>query len=156
MLHTFLSALLLLPSIDDKPLDPANPVGRFARFEGGAGTAVHVWHDESGWHMRFRGQMGTVRYQGKVVLDTEVPQLRGGQREKNDKIGRVTNGIAFDFKTKDRGFDSIDFTVPQAATRVTFDIKTLGNDDPKRIFIGSKGVHPKTSVFTLPAHPAKK
>lgn len=141
----------------DKAVDPADPKGRFGKFEQNHKlAAAHVWHDESGWHLRFRGAEGVkVQFLGKIVLDTEVPQLKGGQKEKDDKITKVTNGIGFNYKTHGYGYDAIDFYAPQSANRVTFEIKIGGNDDPKRIFIGAKGGHPKSSIFTLPAHPEK-
>lgn len=156
---TLLVSLLLNPVVmyDDKHVESANPQGRYGKFDEGSGAAAHVWYDDSGWHMRFRGQAKpAATFQGKVYLDKEIPQIKGGQKEKNDKLKRITNGFSFDYKTAGKGFDAIDFYVPQDATRVTFEIKVIGNDDPKHIYLGSKGAHPKTAIFSFPAHPDKK
>jgi hypothetical protein len=49
----------------------------------------------------------------------------------------------------------VDFKVGPSATSITFDIKLKGDDDPKKILIGTGNLHPEKAEFTLPARPAR-
>jgi hypothetical protein len=49
----------------------------------------------------------------------------------------------------------LDFKVGPAATGVKFKLLVDGAEDPKKILIGEKGVHPEKAEFTLPVNPSK-
>ena len=144
----------------EKDIDPA---GRPAKFEAGKKKAIAVYHDDGAWHIRVTSPKGgRTQFKGavKVTGDKLSGNFQGLEKAKQAKdadwIKPDLDGRGFVFQFAVFGkVDAVKFKVGPKAESVSFSIQVDGDDDPKVVFIGSKGVHPEKAKFTLEAHPSE-
>lgn len=145
--------------------DALNPVGRPKQFEKGKHTTFAVWEDGGTWHVRSsvktpaKGKMqriqfsGTVKVKGDKITSGDYQGLEKKPKAKDaDWVFMHADGKGFDFQfsTTNTNVDGLSFKVGAKAESVTFKLLTAGDDDPKRVLVGAKGVHPERAGFTLP------
>lgn len=151
--------------------DAIDPIGRPKQFEKAKHTTFAVWEDEGTWHLRTsvkapeKGKMQKVVFTGRVKVNGDkltAGDLQGLEKKAKGKdadwIESHADGKGFDFQftTFSTNTDGVTFKVGSKAESVSFKLLTASDDDPKRILIGKKGVHPEKAEFTLPVMPAKK
>jgi hypothetical protein len=145
--------------------DAPNPTGRPKQFEKGKHTTFAVWESDGVWHLRTstktpaKGKAQRVRFSGTVtvngdkILNGEFQGLEKKPKAKEaDFVYVYPNARSFDFQfsTESTNVDGLTFKVGPKAESVTFKLLTAGDDDPKRVMVGAKGVHPAKAEFTIP------
>lgn len=143
--------------------DEPNPVGRPKKFTQGKRAMYGVWNDDGIWRLRMTGKKdvkviftGVIRAQGDRLIG-EWQGLEKADKAKNaDWIFPHTDGKGFDFRFVVFGkTDGVNFKVGPKAESVMFKLLVDGDDDPKKILIGTEGKYPDKGDFTLPALPKK-
>lgn len=147
-----------------------NPTGRPKAFEKGKHTTVAVWEDDGVWHIRTsvkpgpNGKDQRVQFTGLVTIkgDTVINgEFQGLEKKAKAQeadwviLHKDKRGFDFQFSTTTNNVDGVNFKLGPKAESVTFRITVAGDDDPKRIIIGTKGVHPPKAEFTFPATMSK-
>lgn len=135
-----------------------DPKGRPKKFEQGK-KSYGLWFEDGVWHLRMTSTdrtvfAGSVRVTGDRIIG-EIQALEKAKKPKNaDWIVPHKDGAGFDFRFVTTGAtDGVAFKAGPRASNIQFRLNTGGDDDPRRILIGSKGDHPDKATFTLPAHP---
>ena len=138
-----------------------DPYGRPLEFIQGKKRMYGLWYEDGVWKLRTTSGKGVrVGFHGTVEVDgdkvtPDYTALEGVRRSKDsDRVVLSRNQRQMKFRFITIGWtDGIDFKVGPKAKTVKFDFRIAGDDDPRGILIGAKGVHPEKSIFTLPAHP---
>ncbi|MBN9122556.1 MAG: hypothetical protein J0I06_25985 [Planctomycetes bacterium] len=145
-----------------------DPVGRPKPFEKGKHTTFALWEDEGVWHLRTsvkapgKGKMQKIVFTGRVAVKGD--KLIAGEFQGLEKKAKAKDadwiemhadgkGFDFQFSTFSNNTDGVNFKTGSKAESVSFKLLTSGDDDPKRIMIGAKGVHPQKAEFTFPVKP---
>lgn len=142
------AGIVALASVAALALPPAPFHGRPV-FAKGTHLGAFVWQNASGLHVRFTTKGAARTFDGKVCTTESINNLKHFRLEEGDtaKIGPQKHCVHFDFKVKG-GMDGFDFKTTGGT--VTFDFKLDGQQlDPKHIWVGRNGVHPKNSPFIL-------
>lgn len=149
-----------------------DPVGRPKQFEKGKDTTFAVWEDEGIWYLRTsvktekgkKAKMAKVVFAGRVTAKGDkltAGEVQGLEKKVKGKdadwieVHRDGKGFDFQFTTFSSNTDGLNFKVGPKAESVTFKLLTADDDDPKRILVGAKGVHPEKAEFTFPLKPSK-
>jgi hypothetical protein len=154
--------LLLLTAAFASAADTPDPAGKPKQFVPGKGPAVAVWEDKGMWNLQVTWKddnKSRVVFTGRVVVEGDKYTGDYGSLEKAkgadaDYVRPHRDGKGFDFRLTQSSVVAIglDFTVGPAATGVKFKVLIDGTEDPKKILIGGKGVHPEKAEFTLPVN----
>jgi hypothetical protein len=154
----------------DKNPDPVvkapkviDPHGRPKDFVQGKHRMYGIWYEDGVWKLRTTSGRGVkIDYLGIVDIDKDkiIPDYTAledtKRRRDTDLVYLSKNRRQMKFKFVTIGWtDGIDFKVGPKTKTVTFNLRVAGDDDPKFILIGAKGVNPAKAKFTLPAHPPK-
>lgn len=147
----------------DKIPEVIDPYGRPKRFIQGKHRMYGIWYEDGAWRLRTTsGRRVKVGFHGTVQIDKDkiIPDYtaldRVKKRKDSDLVILSKNRQQMKFRFVTVGWtDGIDFKVGKKAKTVTFDLRTAGDDDPRFILIGGKGVNPAKGKFTFPAHPPK-
>ena len=143
-----------------------NPTGRPKQFEKGKHTTYAVWEDGGVWNIRTsvkagpKGKDQRVQFTGIVTIKGD--KVTNGEFQGLEKKPKAENadwvilhkdgrGFDFQFSTTTSNTDGVNFKLGPKAESVTFRLLVAGDDDPKRILVGAKGVHPPKAEFTFPA-----
>lgn len=144
-------------------LTNANPDGR-PNFELGKTELYAIWCENGVWTLRTTSKKdaGRVVFSGNVRVtgDKLFGDFRALEKAKNAKdadwVVNHPDGKGFDFRFATfGGTDGVTFKVGPKAESLTFKLLVNGDDDPKKVLIGKKGVHPKKAEFTLGVEPSK-
>lgn len=140
-----------------------DPYGRPKDFIQGKHRMYGIWYEDGVWKLRTTSGRGVrIEYLGIVDIDKDkiAPDYTALDKTKRRRdtdlvyLSKTRRQMKFKFVTI--GWtDGIDFKVGPKAKTVTFNLRVAGDDDPKFILIGAKGVNPAKAKFTLPAHPPK-
>lgn len=152
--------LFLLTAAFTSAADPPDPAGKPKQFVPGKGPAVAVWEDKGMWNLHVTwkdDKRSRIVFTGRVVVEGDKYTGDYGSLEKAkganaDYVRPHRDGRGFDFRFTQSSVVAIglDFKVGPAATGVKFKVLIDGAEDPKKILIGEKGVHPEKAEFTLP------
>lgn len=156
-----------LPAQDER----INSVGRPDRLKQGGGTGYAVYFQDGQWHINVTtratpGKKKAVRMKFTGTVTFDKGKIKDGQFQgfevprKPKELGtsdwlvlhKDKSGFDFHLATAGRT-DQLKFTPPPEATTVTFNLVSSGDDDPRRIIVGTKSQHPAKVPFSLPAHP---
>jgi hypothetical protein len=137
-----------------------DPTGKPKGFQKGESVRYAIWHDKHSWHLRTTTAKREHHFKGHLrIEDGHFTKIHSFDLEKTGKLADhwsldepKRQDLRFDFKT-DRGLDGIDFHVSKSATFIHFNLHIDGKVHDQRVFIGSKGQHPRHNPFKLVAHP---
>jgi hypothetical protein len=150
---------------DEPKLEEIDLSGKPKDYKAGATTRYAIWHEDGTWHFRYttgnedlQSMTGTIT----VVGGRMSTIVRRGTPAKGVKTGadatvETTTAPSYKFNAKiNQGIEGgIDFTLDDKATALKFELKINSKEVPSKVFVGSKGAHPKSDTFYLPAHPKK-
>lgn len=141
--------------------DGPNAESRPEQFKQGMKACFAVWREEGVWHLRATSK-AEKKFTGSVRCDADrivgrFDGLESAKKPKNaDWVSPHADGKGFDFQFVTAGaVDGLEFKVGPKAESVTFDLLVGGDDDPQKILVGAKGLHPDKAKFTLPARAAR-
>ena len=158
-LFVFQAALVVAADLD--------PIGRPKQFEKGKSTSFAVWEEDGVWQLRTSvkdpakaKKMERVQFSGRVKVNGDkivsgeyqgLEKKPKGKEKDADWLEMHPDGKGFDFQfsTTNTNTDGLNFKVGPKAESVTFKLLVAGDDDPKRVLVGKKGVHPEKGEFTL-------
>ena len=135
--------------------------GRPDKFTAGESVMYAVYIEDGVWNLRTTSEKGkdnkpgarvvfsgSVRAEGDKIHGNFKALEKSKTAENADFVVNHKDGKGFDFKFATfGGTDGIKFTVGEKAESLTFKLNVNGDDDPKKIFIGKKGFHPKKAEF---------
>ncbi len=115
----------------------------------GTGPAYHLWHDATGWHLRFTGRSGVDAkrsiFTGLIHTPTgKLSMIRpAGMVGGDDSVNRL-DGFRAMFKSEASStLEGIDFKVADGAGSIYLelfvDYEVIG---PQMVFLGQNGAHP--------------
>jgi hypothetical protein len=134
-----------------KPL-PAPVIGD-PGVHAGQASGARVWHDRSGWHVRFTHPGdGTQVFTG-VIRSGQPISVRGYRLEKQDSYRLSNRGRTLTFRLVNHGqVDGLDFT-DRCAINTTFDLVRDGHRlAPADIHLGVNKAHPTSNPFRVQRH----
>lgn len=119
----------------------------------GAASGARVWHDATGWHIRFTHPgTGPEVFTG-VIRSPQPITVRGYRLEGEDSLRLRNRGRTVTFRLVNRGaIDGIDLTDRCAInTSFTFyrDGRRLATGD---VLLGAQGAHPTSNPFVVQRH----
>lgn len=154
---------------EGRSLSGSDAIGRPKAFVQGMKPVIAVWYEDGVWNIRATSKQGPNGTRGPRVLFTGLVRVEGdgfagalqgldqGPKSKKLAVDWVTPDAdrrGFQFKFLTVGFtDGVNFKPGPKATSIRFRLLVNGDDDPRRIIVGTKGVHPASADFTLPAKP---
>jgi len=114
-------------------------------------TAVDIWHDSNGWHIRVTHHSTNLRtFSGQLVTTGAFTGVRARHLEKSDtfQVSKDKHDITFLFKNY--GFiDGLDFFT-HCAPSIQFALQSDGKTSPpSKIIIGNGKVHPASDPFVI-------
>lgn len=150
------AAFLLACAVSTTPSAAPPPAPRFA-FEGappiGPGTVrgYYVWHDDSGWHVRWTTKGVRHRFSGTLKCKGEFREFVPVSADRRDWISVEGDRRRATFDTiTGAGQDGFDFRLTPHTRRVTFELRIDGQKIyPGEIFLGSSMSNPGSNPFTL-------
>lgn len=150
---------------DEPKLEDVDPVGKPKDYRPGVTTRYAIWYDDGTWHFRyttgnedvqsFTGTIAVVGGRMSTIVARGTPAK--GVKTGADAPVEKTAIRAYKVNAKiNQGIESgIDFTLDDMATALKFELKINGKEVPAKVFVGTKGAHPKSGTFYLPAKPGK-
>ncbi len=129
---------------------PASAQGQPLTFKAGARAGDYLWHNATGWHLRFT-HPGTRRvvFSGKVVSDTPL-NVAPYRLEAGDSFALSADRKTLTYRFVNRGrIDGLNVRTA-CATRLWFRGSMAGVKLPiGRIWIGRAGHHPLQNPFVI-------
>jgi hypothetical protein len=129
---------------------PASVQGKPAMFQAGARAGDYLWHNDTGWHLRFThpGSRRVV-FSGKIVSNAPLT-VAGYRLESGDSFTLSADGLTLTYRFVNYGrIDGLDFRTA-CATRLWFKGSMAGTKlPPGRIWIGRAGRHPLQNPFVI-------
>jgi hypothetical protein len=146
-------------------LEDLSPVGKPAGFKTGLSTRYAIWYEDGTWHVRtttgakaVQAFGGTIEIIGGKMTSLQPIAIEGKGAKKGTDSGTWNKqGTVFKFGLRTgKGYqDGFDLKVSDKATAIKFTLLAGGEEEPRKVFVGAKGAHPKATTFYLPAHPGK-
>jgi len=147
-----------------EPDTKIDSVGKPKAFKVGKEACFALWFADGQWHVRgtvkkgdFAKLQGSVKLDAGEITDGNFEQMETKSKKRDhDSVSLDHDKQGFHFFFDNAGSaDGLDFKATGAAKTVTFGMLIDGHPSTENILIGSKGVHPATNPFTLPAHPVE-
>lgn len=143
-----------------------NPLGRPKNFKEGESSSYAIWVENGLWKLQttsFDSKSKNKKQKNNGVIFEGSVRVEGGkmsggrgsvEKAKNlnnaDRIDELPNGQGFTFRFATFGkVDSVDWTLDDKVTALHFKLLINGKEDPGRIFIGGKSIHPEKGEFTI-------
>jgi len=145
-----------------EPDTKIDTLGKPKAFKVGKEACFALWFADGQWHVRgtvkkgdFAKLQGSVKLDAGEITDGNFDQMETKSKKRDrDSVSLDHDKQGFHFYFGNAGSsDGLDFKASDAAKTVTFGMLIDGHPQAENILIGSKGVHPATNPFTLPAHP---
>lgn len=151
----FLAIVGLLGLAQGSRAEELNPRGQPDGVRGNQTRCYFVWEDSEGYHVRFTSELrhrfsGEVRVASGSIL--KPAGVRDGAADKNETwwgLSDKAQTLKFDLQTR-KTLDGLDFKLGNRVKSAEFLLKIDGEEDPARIFVGSKSISPKKAAFTVP------
>lgn len=160
---------------DDPQPEKIDAKGKPKGYKPGLSPRYVIWYDDAGWHFHtttntagataFTGRIDVVGGKIAIRLDDlgggggpkKGPKAKKGAPPKVPGPGEKleTAGYNFTFRVNKGVENQFVFHPDPDVTALTFDLKINGKADPKQVFIGANGQHPKDGKFTLTVPPKK-
>lgn len=132
---------------------PASTQGQPVTFKAGARAGDYIWHNSTGWHIRFT-HPGTARrtFTGRIVSNTPLT-VSSYKFESGDTFALSADHKTLTYRVRNYGhIDGLDFRTA-CATRLSFGGSMSGAKLPiGRIWIGHYGRHPLQNPFVVTRH----
>jgi hypothetical protein len=129
---------------------PARVQGQPATFAAGARAGDYIWHDATGWHLRFT-HPGTARvvFSGTVVSNAPLT-VKGYRLESGDSFSLSADHKTLTYRFTNYGrIDGLDVRTA-CASRLAFKGLMAGLKLPVgRIWVGRAGNHPLQNPFVV-------
>ncbi len=129
---------------------PASAQGQPLSFKAGARAGDYLWHNPTGWHLRFTHPgTGRVVFTGRVVSDTPLT-VAPFRLESGDSFALSVDRKTLTYRFLNHGWiDGLDLRTA-CATRLWFRGSMAGVRLPVgRIWIGHAGRHPLQNPFVI-------
>ncbi len=129
---------------------PARVQGQPATFKAGARAGDYLWHDATGWHLRFTHPgSAKVIFSGTIVSNAAL-SVSGYKLEKGDAFHVSADRKTVTYRFTNHGrIDGLDFRTA-CAGRLWFKASMAGATLPAaRIWVGRGGSHPLGNPFVI-------
>lgn len=129
---------------------PASVQGKPATFQAGARAGDYIWHNTTGWHLRFT-HPGSRRivFSGKIISNRPLT-VAPYRLESGDSFALSADRLTLTYRFVNHGrIDGLDLRTA-CATRLWFRGSMTGTKLPTgRIWIGRAGHHPLQNPFMV-------
>lgn len=129
---------------------PLAAQGQPVTFRAGARAGDYIWHNATGWHIRFtHASSSRLIFTGRIVSDTPL-SVTPYRLERGDTFALSSDHKTLTYRVRNYGrIDGLDFRTA-CATRLTFGGSVAGVKLPTgRIWIGRAGRHPLQNPFVI-------
>ncbi|MFO8073603.1 MAG: hypothetical protein R6V85_17220 [Polyangia bacterium] len=119
-------------------------------FERGGETGAFLWHNRSGYHLRFTTEGTDEVFRGKVCVESHrIWVTKGVRLDAGDSISVTPDGRCAEFEFQNHGYiDGLDFRTRSRKIRVELEWGE-GELPAERIWLGAYGYHPPAGSFEI-------
>ena len=130
---------------------PSWTQGRPAGIDPRTTSAIYMWHDGNGWHIRVTHHSTNLRtFSGQLATSGTFHNVHPVHLEQSDQFQVSSDLHNITFLFKNYGYiDGLDFHT-HCAPSISFSFQSDGKTaPPQKIVIGHNGVHPPGDPFVI-------